>query len=222
VDCGVFEYGGVEGGGLQFIMNTKNITSGLIAILLLSGIVVIASADTDTPWDMMVWNTVDLTIILMGLTAIGALGAFIVEFYHRVYLPRKSQKDEDRKLIGSVLLPSIEDIIMKAKKFEELSIPTEVRTKIQDLPKYTEKIDDFNKKIERYNSLLKICNNFITYGLWYVCYFNPLGLTKDFGELSDSPLGDKLSIYLRDPILKGEDIQISWLKDNYPEFWVLS
>ena len=157
--------------------------------------------------------------IFMGITAIGAIGALIVELYYRVYLPHKSQKIEVRKHI-ILVLPYIEDVIRKAEGFRELSIPIGVRKEIQDLPKCREEIEGFFEKIERYNDLLKTCKNFIACGIWVICcrYNDIKELRNEYEKLEVGLLADNLASYLTEPILKGDEVEISWLKDHYPGF----
>lgn len=166
---------------------------------------------------MVDWNTVNWMIIFTGLLTIGAMGTLIVELYYRVYLPHKSQKGEVRKLIISIL-PYIEDVIREADGFRVLSIPTEVRKEIQDLPKYRGEIKEFFGKMERYNDLLKTYKNFIVSGLWLICCRYIEELRNEYEKLGVGRLADNLASCLTEPILKGDEVEISWLKDHYPEF----
>lgn len=173
----------------------------------------------------MDWNTVNWTAII----AIATMGTFIVGlcyYTYRVYSTHKSEKEREKDKIARPLCEKIDELIKRVEDFEEMSTFEEnVNKAKQELPSYKKEIDVLIGTTKEYNELLTSAKYFIKYGMYVCCGDGKVKkLMDEFDELAGKKnlpflnLSSNLAEYLIKPTLKGEEVKIGYLEDNY-SFW---
>jgi hypothetical protein len=163
----------------------------------------------------------DWGLILGAISAVFTFLLFLTQYYSRVYIPRRKDKEEKRNLIYKPLLMDVDSLIERVSKREVFGPPFNWKTvegKVcAQLYRRLEEL--FQEKTNNYHRLLKHNQEFIRFRSYFYLYNNLSDFEKEFRSLGVGLLEYDLYNTILDPILEGRKVSLELIEENNPKLY---
>jgi len=166
-------------------------------------------------------GNIDWGLVLGTISAVFTFVILLTQYYSRVYVPRRKDKEEKRNTIYKPLLMDIGALIEKVRKREVFNPPFEwksVEGKVS-AQLYSKLQELFQEKTDNYHKWLKNNQDFIRFKGYFYLKSNLSDLEKEFLSLGEGALEYELYNSITSPVLEGEKVSLKWIEDNRPEFY---
>lgn len=163
----------------------------------------------------------DWGLVLGVISAVFTFFILLTQYYSRVYIPRKKEKEEKSNAIYKPLLMDIDVLVEKVRKREVFNTPFDWKTVEGKISAqlYRRFQELFQEKTDNYYRLLKHNQDFVRFESYFYLNNNLSDLQKEFQSLGVGALEYELYNSIVSPVLEGEKVSVKWIEDNHPELY---
>lgn len=168
---------------------------------------------------------IDYYLLACWLMAIGSLGAFIVEIWHRIIRPY-FQKKKQKHITEMQTLTSLEDGLRRLKVQIDIDLSNlsthgiYTRTNLtaylsrEQLPNFYEKLIRYDELMEDCINLRKIFEEIVNLKIWDTMRGDLSKTVQQLGLNAAISLKDNFVGMLTNPLIRGEKVNKSWLESE--------
>lgn len=166
-------------------------------------------------------ENLDWGLILGAISAVFTFLLLLTQYYSKVYIPRKKDKEEKRNLIYKPLLKDVDSLIESVTKKEPLKLPFNWKTVEEKVsPKLYGKLQKlFQDDASTYYNLLAHNQDFIRFKAYFYLYEHLSELEKEYHSLGVGALEYEIYDAIVTPILEGEKVTLKLIEERKPKLY---